>query len=451
MPSIIVIFVLFLVCCVAGVTCLWFRYQKFSPLLYLLNFFSLSVILFLLFLSVNSTVLVQHVVASQLAHNILLYAFVFALVFACLKKFSKWFSYRLYEPIHQSTSVTSLVAFILLLTDPHGAGLTVLAVFAGYSLVSLWFGLLIFNYKTSNLFNPIKSVAYYGLVLLLAYTGAFLLHHLWSLPQPNTKWTPLILSLGIVLFVSNITIWIINYLKPFQDKNYVLFNLNNLPTDSFISWSKKSLWAVVCFCILIWWSTNGAFVRQVNHSVNKHNLLWANFIPLLLAIASSLVFSTFIIRYLNAKLLVLLCGLLTVITAILLLADNSTNVALFVYSCLRFIAYFSFGLLFTFALMWHYRQSSQTLFFVVITILCGLYAFDYYLPWIVGNDVIAWLITWATITIVLWQVFAGFFVFTSGALVAEYRNIMSMLLPNLRTIIEKYTQESNKFLETIIV
>ena len=62
-----------------------------------------------------------------------------------------------------------------------------LAVFAGYSLVSLWFGLLIFNYKTSNLFNPIKSVAYYGLVLLLAYTGAFLLHHLWSLPQPNTK------------------------------------------------------------------------------------------------------------------------------------------------------------------------------------------------------------------------------------------------------------------------
>ena len=253
------------------------------------------------------------------------------------------------------------------------------------------------------------------------------------------------------MFVANITIWIINYLKPFQDKNYVLFNLNNLPTDSFVSWSKKSLWAVVCFCVLIWWSTNGAFVRQVNHSVNKHDLLWANFIPLLLAIAASLVFSTFIIRYLNAKLLVLLCGLLTLITAILLLADNSTNVSLFVYSCLRFVFYFSFGLLFTFVLMWHYRQSSQTLFFVVVTILCGLYAFDYYLPWIVDNDLTVWLIAWSTITIVLWQVFAGFFVFTSVVLIGEYRNIMSMLLPNLRTIIEKYTQESNKFLETIIV
>lgn len=54
-------------------------------------------------------------------------------------------------------------------------------------------------------------------------------------------------------------------------------------------------------------------------------------------------------------------------------------------------------------------------------------------------------------TIVLWQVFAGFFVFISVALIGEYRSIMSMLLPNLRTIIEKYTQESNKFLETIIV
>ena len=449
----VILLVVWLVGLIGGIGLLWWRYRKLSSLLYLVNFFSLTIILFFLYLSLQGAVNLIALRSHQLADNMFLYAGGFALLFVLLKRFCGWFSYRSYAYIHQSTTLATLIAFILLLTCRNPVGFFFVALFGGYALMSLWFGLLIFNYKTSNLFNPLKSVAYYGFICLLAYCGAWLAHRLWTLPNPPATWNTLVIVVGTLFFALNIIIWVVSYWKPFEDKSYLLFNLTNLPTDSFLPWSKKSLALIIAFLLVSWWATNNEVLRQLNNNPEQTAFFWAQLVPLMIALGLSFILSTIIIRYVKAHWLVIICGLTMSLSWILLLADHSNSqLFLVVFSLLRFVFYLNLALLVTFMLMWHYRQPQQILFFEVVVGLCACWAFNYYVPWMFAEQsATIWLVVWATISLISWQVFLGWFCFWNKFLVGEYANIMELLIPKLRIIIEQYTAESNKLLEAVIV